>query len=302
MDLKKKIIYICLGLSLCLSAVNISVKAEIPSTSILLVGIKPNELSLNEQMHLSGKEVIEVPFNNHWQDSIQKYQAQEIILKQPSGFTGLYMPNGHIVRVVDLKIRPNHPYYNTPPAPAVRNLQPKHWKQLGYNTGGRRDPYRAQAVDRHAKLAPGWGYNRDLNPPKTKRQVFLDFLAYSPLDPATPFNYPGTFDALNLSGVYLTGSLPHIGGLIQETQRAKANQQRYNELLKQTPQNDYTEQPVQYYNEADPTNPISSDPNQFRLQQMPEAFTKNYPNYEHKANYYQQHGQPLPLDRIGDGT
>ena len=282
-------------------AIPSQVFAATDESKILLVGIDPTELSTSENGLLAGKNIIRVGFRNNWYEDLRLHQPGSVILKQPSGFAGLYDTKGVLVRTVNLKAPPDIPAYNQAQPATNQNFYYKGWDQnLGYNTGGRRDPYRAQNVHTtqyrsQQKLAPGWGYNRF--GPRVPGQgggvtdTLLNFFSFAPIDTVSPFNYPGSFDQLGIAGSYSFGVLPHIGGLASEIYRGKRDQAQYNQRVKPLPY--YAEQPVQYYSPSDPTNPISRDPNQFRRYPMPQAFNSNYPDYQDQANYYGLNSEKL---------
>jgi hypothetical protein len=254
---------------------------------ILLVGVSANELAEHEKKILRGKKVIEIDKTNDWQKSIISNSPQEVVLRQNTGFVGLYTPNGSLVRGLDLIDSPN-PYFVNQPIPApVQDMVYQEVDKQGYNTGGRIDPYQPIAVyepKNNGRLAAGWGYNSQLNQPNTyKRSAVVDFLNFAPIDAVTPFNYPGHYDQVGIPAAYGLGVLPHIGGLFAARKRAKAEQQNF-EYYQRQGAPDYLEAPVQYYRynqyqSKEPSNPITSDPNFIRLQQMPQSFNKVFPYY-----------------------
>lgn len=268
---------------------------------IALVNILSEELSPQEKSILLGKEVVELPMSNAWYEDVQAHQVDEIILKQKSGFVGLYTPGGTLVRPVTLNIIPDNAYYQQAAIPPERTVRGGDWQdfQMGYSAGGRIDPYRPMDVFQanHQQLAPGWGYgDYKASNEKSRKSIIMDFLAFAPLDTVTPFNYPGNIVDIgaNVGLGYGLGAIPHIGGLALELGRAKRNNEQYNNLVEQRAVPYYTEQPVQYFNQGDPTNPMSRDPNFGRMYPMPQAFHTNFPDYNKKADYYSLHGQPLP--------
>lgn len=251
---------------------------------ILLVGLKAAELSDRERGTLHGKKVIEVSYTNNWQESIKKTEADEIMLKQNNGFTGLYTPNGDLVRNVELIQDLQNPNPNLIP-PVNQDVVYREQFDPGYVTGGRIDPYSASGPlgDRqdNKQLKAGWGYNNEFDKPKSKRSLVVDYLDYMPLDTVAPLNYPGNFDQHNLTWAYGLGVIPHIGSFIATRNRAKANKKDYDTYKQARGVPDYLERPITYskYNPADPTNPIISDPNFIRYQEMPTSFEQEYPNY-----------------------
>ncbi len=241
---------------------------------ILLVGLKALEISDKERGILHGKRVIEVSFTDNWQDTIKKTEADEVIIKHNNGFTGLYTPNGDLVRNIELFTDLQKPNPDLIP-PANQDLVYKEQFDKGYITGGRIDPYAASGPlgDRqdNKQLKAGWGYNSDFNKPQSKRSLVVDFLNYAPLDTVGPLNYPGNFDQHNLTWAYGLGVIPHIGSFIVARNRAKANKRDYDTYKQERGVPSYVEHPITYsnYNPSDPTNPIIKDPNFLKYQEMP---------------------------------
>jgi hypothetical protein len=251
---------------------------------ILLVGLKAAEISDGERGVLHGKRVIEVSFTDNWLETIKKTEADEVILKQNNGFTGLYTPNGDLVRNIVLNVDLQKPNPNLIP-PATQDLVYKEQSDKGYITGGRIDPYSSSAPlgnrQDNKQIKPGWGYNSEFNKPKSKRSLVVDYLEYMPIDTVTPLNYPGNFDQHNLAWAYGIGVIPHIGSFIAARNRARANKRDYDTYKQEKGIPSYVERPVMYnnYNPSDPTNPITSDPNFIKYQEMPVSFQQEYPNY-----------------------
>ncbi len=251
---------------------------------ILLVGLKAAEISDRERGVLHGKRVIEVSFTDNWLETIKKTEADEVILKQNNGFTGLYTPNGDLVRNIELNADLQKPNPDLIP-PETQDLVYREQFDKGYITGGRIDPYSASGPlgDRqdHKQLKAGWGYNSDFNKPKSKRSLVVDYLDYMPLDAVAPLNYPGNFDQHNLTWAYGLGVIPHIGSFIVARNRAKANKRDYDTYKQERGIPSYVERPITYsnYNPSDPTNPIIKDPNFIKYQEMPISFQEEYPNY-----------------------
>ncbi len=254
---------------------------------ILFVGVSANELAEHEKKLLRGKKVIEIEKTDNWEKSIINTSAQEVVVRQNTGFVGLYTPNGSLVKGLDLIGAPN-PYLANQPIPTpVQSMVYQDVDKQGYTTGGRIDPYQPLVIyepKNNARLSAGWGYNSQLDQPKTyKRSAIVDFLNFAPIDAVTPFNYPGTFDQVSIPAAYGLGVLPHIGGLFAARRRAKAEQQNF-EYYQRQGAPDYLEEPVQYYRynqfqSKEPTNPITNDPNFMRLQQMPQSFNRSFPYY-----------------------
>jgi hypothetical protein len=262
---------------------------------IVLVGVKPLDLTATEQQELYNKDILELNPEDNWYQAIKDPDVQAVILRQRSGFVGLYNPSGVLVRPVNLASQPNIALKGSPLPYPSQNVVYSSWDQLGYNTGGRMDPYRPQTVyySNRQQLAPGWGYNSKANKPSGgPLATALNLFSYAPLSLVTPFNYPGNFQAANIATVYSVGVLPHVGGLLMEMRRSSGDKARYDANTAQPPF--YAEYPVQYYNPADPSNPMSRDPNMLMLNPMPQAFQQNFPNYVNQSIQYQQNPYLIP--------
>lgn len=290
---KKKVFIVAIALSVLLVfSSHYKVYADIYEPKpliVLMVGVKAQDLDVRERGILNGKRVIEIPRTNNWQQSIESTQASEVIVKQNTGFVGLYTPGGALVKSIAMADGSN-PANQTSSSP-IQTLTYEEEQDFGYRVGGRIDPYKPIHVyepKNNARLSAGWGYNSHLNQPKSKRSIIVDFLDFAPLDTVTPLNYPGYFDQHNLTWAYGLGVIPHIGGLIARTQRAKLENQEYQDAKLTQGIPNYTEEPVTYYgtNRRDPTNPMVQDPNFLRMNPMPQAFNQQYPNY---GNTYQQY-------------
>jgi hypothetical protein len=288
----KKIFSITIVISLFF-AINTPLKssAEIYEPSrfvVLLVGVKAHELAGYEQELLQNKRIIEAPKTNNWQKVLENSNASEVIVRQNSGFVGLYTPSGILLKSIDMAdgSNPAKQYSSTP----VQTMTYQEEVDFGYRVGGRIDPYKPMNVyepKNNARLAAGWGYNSTRNHPETRRGTLSRFLDLSPLDTVTPLNYPGYFDQRNLTFAYGLGVIPHIGALAASTVKAKADHQYYDESRVNSGVPHYVEQPVTYYsnNRAEPDNPIVQDPNFMRMNPMPQAFQQDYPGYGN--NYHQ---------------
>ncbi|MDA0772079.1 MAG: hypothetical protein O3C63_03955 [Cyanobacteria bacterium] len=265
---------------------------ESRQNTILLVGLNADELADYEHKILQDKRIIEIPYSLNWHNSLENNHADEIVLKQNSGFVGLYTPGGSLVRPID--IAGGNPYLENNPVPPINTSVGHHmeWNQVGYATGGRADPYKpiTSLIDPQdgSRLAAGYGYNTHIDQPKIfKKNTFIDLLNFVPIDTVTPFNYPGTFDQHGLGAVYTIGALPHIGGTIAQMRRAKSEKANFDYYQQQMPSGN-SELPVVYnrYNSTDPGNPVTDDPNFIRYQQMPQAFVRDFPGYGKPVQQY----------------
>lgn len=270
---------------------------------ILLVGLKQHELAHNELGLLQGKKVIEVIRTGNWMNAVTKADASEVIVRHNSGFTGLYSPNGDLVRPIELADGSN-PIQQETRTGAVRDypvleLQEK----VGYQTGGRIDPYRPQqyisSYANNARLSPGWGYNSDYNQPRSKRSAFVDLMNYVPLDVTTPLNYAGQFGGnRGLSFAYGLGVLPHLAGLATRMKRGQAERDDYQYYKREQGVPDYLDAAPDYYYQGarnEETNPITTDPNFIRYDNAPKAFRQAYPAYGYG------HGFQSPRNNFNSG-
>lgn len=267
--------------------------------TLLVVGVGYNQLSPAIRQSMGEVNVVEVEFSPQWHRYIDQTDADRVILRHPSGYTGMYHRDGSFLR--DLGVSPAayaYPYIEQtaikrPPAEEV--TPNPDWHQTGYTVGGLRDPYRSYAPPsskrNYQALAPGWGYNREKVAPSRKDTLF-QFLSFFPIDTVTPFNYPGTFDSVGVPTAYALGVLPHAGGLALEMREAKKQRELYDANNSAIPE--YVEFPVQMYNNQEPSNPISPDPNMIRMSPMPQAFGENHPQFADRANYYYNYGSPMP--------
>jgi hypothetical protein len=259
-----------------------------PRPVTLLVGLKAFELAQQEAPTIAGRKIIEINRTGNWVDAVKKTHAQQIIVKQNSGFVGLYTREGALIRAIEMQDGSN-PIQQEAMAPLVEEYQYKEVQdKLGYQTGGLIDPYRPQDYtsihDDNARLAPGWGYNSQYDKPKSKRSAFVDFINFAPIDVTTPINYAGSFGGNStISMAYTLGVLPHVGAFLTRMKRGEAEAKDYQYYKTETAVPHYLgETPrYSYYNGArhDETNPINTDPNFPMYSQPPQAFSQAYPYY-----------------------
>lgn len=251
---------------------------------VLMVGVEPAELAPFNKGIILGKNLITIPSTDNWKEEIRKTQADEIILKQNSGFVGLYTPNGSLVQEVYLNETEYSEEKRKNPLPATeQSLAYTQVEDYGYRVGGRVDPYRPNTLTNESRrdnkrLSPGYGYNQKIEkPPTGKRSKIVDFFNFFPTDVATPFNYPGTFGQESIAAAWALGAIPHAAGLAVSMKRAGAEQKDYEYYSAQQP-NTYSERPVTYQrgNPYEPTNPMTIDPNFLRSQTMPVSYTQQY--------------------------
>lgn len=258
------------------------------SEVLILVGIEAKEIADHERDIFQGKKVFEIPKSSDWQNKITSMGASEVIVKQSTGFVGLYSASGFLIKPIVTNDQMMNPA-GTNPGPSYpdpnQRLTYEEYVYNPYLTGGIPNPYALPPTaepNNNARLAPGWGYNSQVNKPPSKRSVVMDFLNFVPIDTMTPLNYPGYFDQRNLTTAYGLGVIPHIGGLIARTRRAKADQSDYQYYKAQGP-GDFIEYPVQYHTNPPARGPyvqeFVQDPNFYRYQQMPYSFDQSYPGY-----------------------
>lgn len=264
------------------------------SLTILLVGITADELADQERQILVGKKLIEIPRSNDWQQSIRESNADEIVLKQNTGFVGLYTPSGILVKPIESK--EGNPYFQDQQLPP--NVQQSgyysEFNRVGLPTGGRIDPYKPTTVYRDtqdgSKIAAGYGYNPQVDQPKIyKQSTLMNLLNFTPIDMVTPFNYPGTFDQMSIHAAYGLGVIPHIGGAIAQWRRAKAEHENYEYYKHQYPPS-YVDAPPTIYqpygsNKADPAG-LMSQSDLIIMQPMPQSMQNQMPSYANPVLQY----------------
>ncbi len=273
-------LFLCLSPAFAYGDINID-----ESKVLLLVGVRAQEIADNERGIFQGKKVIEIPRTDNWQSHVSSHGASEVILKQNTGFVGLYSASGFLIRpvqTIDDVMNPLNTQNSGPSYPdQVQRVAYQQYVYNPYSTGGIPNPYVLPPTAEprnNARLAPGWGYNTQIDKPASKRSIAVDFLNFVPIDVVTPLNYPGYFDQTGLTTAYGLGVIPHIGGLIARVVRGKADRSDYEYYRAQGP-GDSVEYPVQYYNNPPGESPFIEDPNFMRYQQMPYAFEQDYPGY-----------------------
>lgn len=254
------------------------------SKVLLLVGTRAQEIADNERSIFQGKKVVEVPKTDNWQKNISALNANEVIVKQNTGFVGLYSASGFLIRPIQtVEDQYNNNTIGSGPSypDPVQRMTYQQFVYDPYSTGGLQNPYALPPTSEprnYARLAPGWGYNTEVEKPKSKRSIVMDFLDFVPIDTVTPLNYPGYFDQRGLTTAYGLGVIPHVGGLVARVARANKDQNDYEYYRAQGP-SDTAEYPVQYYRNPPGESPMIEDPNFMRYQQMPTAFENDYPGY-----------------------
>jgi hypothetical protein len=263
---------------------------------IVLVDIKSWDLADHEMEIFNGKKLVEVTKTDGWEDIVSETRAAQVIVKHPSGYTGLYSGRGEFIREIKLKDNDIPQYYTQDPVPEpIQHQARKNWEDTGYETGGVVDPYkpRRDKVSDGKYLNPGWGYATVPNKKRGFGSKVMDLARVAPLDTVSPFNYAGTYGGSSIAAAYGLGVIPHIGSFVASLRKGKDDNAQYNNSI--AARNEFVDYPVQYYNSTDPSNPISRDPNMFRIDQMPQAFDQQVGDQFYRdANYYQHYGQAHP--------
>ena len=206
---------------------------DVPVT--LLVGLSSSELSYREISALSGFELFTVPYRADIKNLVEQIKPSQIIIKHPSGFTGLYTPEGQLVRgiqtIAGLEVSVNTG--TVPPSiiqPEVANPVYENVYYPGANTG-------------EIPLG-GVGYT----PPPRGRGLKRHLLKLLTFTGILPFQYPGYFkDFGTTAQKQLVPSLlfPHIqGGIAAAAQYADAKLDAAEYENARTQPRDYMFQPV----------------------------------------------------------
>lgn len=268
---------------------------------VVLVDLHTWDLADSDADVLNNKNILEVTRVDGWQDIINKTKAVNVIIKHQSGYCGLYTAQGEFIRELKLKDQNIPSYYSTNYYPStIENEQLKHWGELGYSSGGRMDPYRPfreprsddREIQDYKRLSPGWGYKTVESNNKSFGGHAMDFARLMPLSSVTPFSYPGIYQGSSLAYAWGLGTIPHIGSFVANLR--KSSDDRDNYIRMQQAREEYTDYPIQYYDSTEPSNPITRDPNMFRYQNPPQAFSEAMPNYGRDADYFRNTGMPHP--------
>lgn len=149
----------------------------------LLVGLNSSELSYSEISTLSGFELFSVPYNSDIKTLQEQIKPSQIIIKHPSGFVGLYAPNGQLIRGVKIinEVTISSPF--TPPS----IIQPSEANPIF------EDLYHAGSATGTVPHG-GVGYT----PQPRGRGIFRHLLKLAAFGTITPFTYPGFFGNQNI--------------------------------------------------------------------------------------------------------
>ena len=214
---------------------------DIPNFSspvCLLVGLNSSELSYQEVSALSGFELFSVPYRSDIRTLVEQINPTHVIIKHPSGFVGLYLPGGQLVRGVQTSLSNQNNIVSQGVPSSI--LQPVEANPVydglyypGSLTGG----------------VPHGGIAYT-TPPKG-RNLKRHFLKLASLLSLVPYEYPGYFKVFqyahgpknSLLFPYLVGSqvTPAIGAAASYAD-AKIDEAEYNDA--RTQPRDYKFQPV----------------------------------------------------------
>lgn len=201
----------------------------------LLVGLNSSELSYRELSGFSGFELFTVPYRSDIRELVSQIKPSQIVIKHPSGFVGLYSPDGQLIRGVQTTNGPEVaripgaiPPSIVVPTDANSTYDTIHYP--GSNTGG--------------VSQGGLGYS----PPPKGRNLKRHFLKLGALVGLAPFQYPGYFMAYNtynqekLLPALLIPQIPTAIGAASTYADARIDEDQYNQARPQP--RDYMFQPV----------------------------------------------------------
>lgn len=149
----------------------------------LLVGLSGNELSYREISSLTGFELFSVPYRSDITTLVEQIKPTQVIIKHPSGFTGLYTTDGQLVRGIETLIGGTDTVLN-PASMPPSIIQPQEANPMYENL------YYPGSLTGSVPHG-GVGY---VEPPKG-RNTFRHFLKLAALTGLVPFQYPGFFMA-----------------------------------------------------------------------------------------------------------
>ncbi|OGI19481.1 MAG: hypothetical protein A3B68_04110 [Candidatus Melainabacteria bacterium RIFCSPHIGHO2_02_FULL_34_12] len=245
-----------LGLVLCIMALNFSlpsysedtslaIKAQtqldpskVPSFNnpvVLLVGLSESELSYREVSSLAGFDFFSVPYRSDLKALTSQVNPAQVIIKHPSGFVGLYSPEGQLIRGIDTTMGPEVSVNagNVPPS----IIQPTEANPIFENL------YYPGAVTGSVAHG-GLGYT----PPPRGRTFGRFLLKLATFTGLTPFQYPGYFQhfaTIEQRQIFPNLLLPNVPiaiGAAAQYADAKFDQAEYQDA--RTQPRDYMFQPV----------------------------------------------------------
>lgn len=203
----------------------------------LLVGLQANELSYKEISSLTGFELFSVPYRSDLKTLTEQIKPQEVIIKHPSGFVGLYSAGGELIRGVQTVEGATDTAYLHPEAYPPSIIQPYEANAVYENV------YYPGSITGSVPHG-GIGY---VSPPKG-RGVWRHFLKLAALTGLAPFQYPGYFMAYStyneekLFPALVLPNVPLAIGAASSYADSRFEAQEYNDA--RTQPRDYKFQPV----------------------------------------------------------
>ena len=200
----------------------------------LLVGLNSTELTYREISSLAGFELFSVPYRTDIRTLVSQINPTQVIIKHPSGFTGLYSIDGQLVRGVQL-VR-NNDFANGQGTP-YSIIQPTEGNPM-YETVFY--PGSVTGAVPHG----GLGYAK---PPKG-RGTARHLLKIATLLSLKPFQYPGyfmafqTYDNEKLFPALFLPQVPAVIGAVSTYADARLDSGEY-ETARTQPR-DYMFQPI----------------------------------------------------------
>ena len=148
----------------------------------LLVGLNSNELSYREISALSGFELFSVPYRSDIKTLVEQVKPTQIIIKHPSGFVGLYSPEGQLIRGVQTISGTEVAFGPGAVPPSI--LQPQEANPMYENL------YYPGSL---TGTVPYGGLGTTSFP--KGRNIWRHFLKLASFTSVVPFQYPGYFKA-----------------------------------------------------------------------------------------------------------
>ena len=204
----------------------------------LLVGLNSSELAYQEFSALSGFEFFSVPYRTDIKTLTQQINPTHIIIKHPSGFVGLYTPDGQLIRGVQT-------ISDTQTALAPQVFPPSIIQPVEANPIFENLYYPSSLTG--GVPHGGLGYT----PPPRGRNLKRHLLKLATLLGVIPYQYPGYFKAFTSADgarrtqlfPFFVGSQVPIGlGAVASYADAKLDEAEYNDA--RTQPRDYKFQPV----------------------------------------------------------
>ena len=200
----------------------------------LLVGLSNSELAYQEISNLSGFELFSVPYRSDIKALVDQVKPEEVIIKHPSGFVGLYTPDGQLIRGIKTNLGDPSTAAGALPQSIIQPTEANPIFENLYYPGG------VTGSIPHG----GLGYT----PQPTGRGVKRHLLKLGSLLGLAPFQYPGYFMAYStykdekLFSSLLLPQVPHVLGAINTYTDSKLDEAEYNQARNQP--RDYMFQPV----------------------------------------------------------